>query len=80
VVGITLRVPRCVLVRVKRYPIEVASVYPNRGEAAFYHHVGLWADGVHHCNLVLASPQGVKEAWAVITDEPPTLQTLWHMP
>lgn len=44
----------------------------------FYRHVGLWLDGHHRCNLVLASPQGVKEPWAVITDEPPTLQTLWQ--
>lgn len=27
---------------------------------------------------VLASVKGVKEPWAVITDEPPTLQTLWQ--
>ena len=44
----------------------------------FYRHVGLWLDGHYRCNLVLASPQGVKEPWAVITDELPTLQTLWQ--
>jgi hypothetical protein len=27
---------------------------------------------------VLANPVGVDEAWAVITDEPPSLQTLWQ--
>lgn len=27
---------------------------------------------------VVASPKGVKEPWAVITDEPPSLQTLWQ--
>lgn len=26
----------------------------------------------------LATVQGAKESWAVITDEPPTLQTLWQ--
>ncbi len=44
----------------------------------FYRHVGLWQDGHHRCNLVVASPKGVKEPWAVITDEPPSLQTLWQ--
>jgi len=28
--------------------------------------------------LVLATVKGVKEPWAVITSEPPTLQTLWQ--
>ena len=88
-----LRLPSNVRLQgVRRYPIEVASVYPKRGEALFYkvvrwgklppathrRNVGLWQDGVHRCNLVLASPQGVKEPWAVITDEPPTLQSLWQ--
>jgi hypothetical protein len=27
---------------------------------------------------VVATVQGAKEAWAVVTDEPPTLQTLWQ--
>lgn len=38
----------------------------------------LWADGTYRCNLVLATVQGAKESWAVITDEPPSLQTLWQ--
>jgi len=76
VVGITVCVYQVMCTCVRRYPTEVASVYPKKGEAAFYHHVGLWTDGVHRCNLVVASPQGVKEPWAVITNEPPTLQTL----
>ena len=33
---------------------------------------------LNRCNLVLATVQGAKESWAVITDEPPTLQTLWQ--
>jgi len=40
--------------------------------------VGLWADGTHRCNLVLATVSGAKDSWAVATDEPPTLQTLWQ--
>lgn len=74
-----LRVPGDVLLHgFRRYPTEVSSVYPKKGEAVFYRHVGLWQDGIHRCNLVLASPLGVKEPWAVITDEPPSLQILWQ--
>lgn len=56
----------------------VATLYPPLGEARLYENVGLWLDGVHRCNLVLATVEGAKESWAVITDEPPTLQTLWQ--
>jgi len=62
----------------RRYPTTVASVYPQVGEAAFYRNVGLWQDGIYRCNVVVASPQTVKEPWAVISDQPPTLQTLWQ--
>ncbi|WP_293079503.1 hypothetical protein [Moorena sp. SIO3H5] len=44
----------------------------------FYHNIGLWEDGEHHCNLVLATVKGVKEPKAVITDESPALKTLWQ--
>ncbi len=40
--------------------------------------VGLWADGIHRANLVLATVKGAKDSWAVITDEVPSLQTLWN--
>jgi len=60
----------------RRYPIAVGSIYPALGEARFYRNVGLWQDGTYRCNLVLASV--AKEPWAVLTDEPPTLQTLWY--
>lgn len=59
-----------------RHPIEVSYLWPKRGEALFYHNVGLWQDGCHRCNLVLATVKGVKEPWAVITDETPSLKTL----
>ncbi len=32
----------------------------------------------YRCNIVLANVKGVKEPWAVITDEEPSLQTLWQ--
>ncbi len=48
----------------RRYPVEVAAVYPRLGEAVFYkvvrrgklppathrRNVGLWSDGCHRCN------------------------------
>lgn len=74
-----LRLPSDVLLHgARRYPIAVGSMYPPLGEARFYRNVGLWQDGIHRCNVVLASVKGAKEPWAVITDEPPTLQTLWQ--
>ncbi len=48
------------------------------GVARLYRHVGLWVDGMHRCNLVLATVAGAKDSWAVVTDETPTLQTLWQ--
>jgi hypothetical protein len=56
----------------------VGSLWPPLGEACFYQSVGLWQDGSIRCNLVLANVNGAKEPWAVITDEPPTLQSLWQ--
>lgn len=34
--------------------------------------------GCISCNAVLATVKGAKESWAVISNEPPTLQTLWQ--
>lgn len=74
-----LRLPCDVLLHgSRRYPTIVGSLYPPLGQARLYRNVGLWLDGVHRCNLVLATVKGAKESWAVITDETPTLQTLWQ--
>ena len=74
-----LRLPCDVVLHgVRRHPIELKYLYPPKSEAALYHHVGLWLDGEHRCNIVLANVKGVKEPWAVITDENPSLQTLWQ--
>jgi len=62
----------------RRHPIELRYLYPPKSEAVFYRHVGLWLDGKLRCNIVLANVKGVKEPWAVITDEKPSLQTLWQ--
>lgn len=53
-------------------------MYPPLRQARLYRNVGLWLNGVHRCNLVLATVKGSKESWAVITDESPTSQTLWQ--
>lgn len=74
-----LRLPCDVLLHgLRRHPIAVSYLWPPKGEALFYHNVGLWQDGKHPCNLVLANVKGASEPWAVITDEPPSLQTLWQ--
>jgi hypothetical protein len=63
---------------VNRYPIEVGKLYPPMNQALLLKNVGLWADGIHRANLVLATVKGAKDSWAVITDEEPSLQTLWN--
>ena len=74
-----LRIPCDVLLHgPRRCPREVRRLWPAKGEAVLYRNVGLWDDGRYRCNLVLANIRGVKEPWAVITDESPTLQTLWQ--
>lgn len=74
-----LRLPCDVLLHgPRRHPIEVCYLWPPKGEVSLYHNVGLWQDGQQRCNLVLATVKGVKEPWAVITDESPSLQTLWQ--
>jgi len=51
-----LRLPCDVLLHgPRRYPTTVGSMYPPLGEARLYRHVGLWLDGLHRCNLVLAT-------------------------
>jgi hypothetical protein len=63
---------------VNRHPIEVGKLYPPMNQAKLLTNVGLWADAMHRANLVLATVKGAKDSWAVITDEVPSLQTLWN--
>lgn len=71
------RLPYDVLLHgTSKYPRLVGS--PPLGEARLYRQVRLWADGVYRCHLVLAIVQGAKDSWAVVTDEPPSLKTLWQ--
>ncbi|MEM8780607.1 MAG: transposase, partial [Cyanobacteria bacterium P01_G01_bin.49] len=74
-----LRLPCDVTIHgARKHPIELKYLHPAKSEAILYHHVRLWLDGECCTNLVLANVKGVKEPWAVITDEEPTLQTLWQ--
>lgn len=74
-----LRLPCDVIIHgARRHPIELKYLAPNKAEAIFYQNIGLWLDGEYRCNLVLANVKGVREPWAVITDEKPSLQTLWQ--
>lgn len=74
-----LRLPCDVIIHgARRHPIELKYLIPNKAEAIFYQNIGLWLDGQYRCNLVLANVKGVREPWAVVTDEKPSLQTLWQ--
>jgi len=62
-----IRLPCDVLLHgTNRYPRTVGSLYPPLGEACLYRQVGLWVDGTHRCNLVVATVKGAKDSWAVI--------------
>jgi hypothetical protein len=74
-----LRLPCDVILHgVRKHPIELKYLCPPKSEAVLCQNVGLWLDGRYRCNAVLANVRGVKEPWAVITDENPSLQTLWQ--
>lgn len=76
-----LRLPCDVLVSgagVGRRAVETRRLWPPVNQATFYHKVRLWREAVLKVNLVVANHQGADEPWAVITDEPPTLETLWQ--
>lgn len=74
-----LRLPCDVTIHgARKHPIELKYLYPPKSEAILYHHVRLWRNGKCHSNFVLANVKGAKEPWAVVTDENPTLKTLWQ--
>jgi hypothetical protein len=64
---------------VNRHPIEVGKLYPTVNQAQLLTNVGLWTDGIHRTNLVLATVKGAKDSWAVITDEVPSLHRTWQV-
>jgi hypothetical protein len=56
---------------------EVSKLLPYRGNAIGYQGVRLWEDGELESNLMMGNLDNADEPWAVITDEPSSLQTLW---
>jgi len=68
-----LRLPSDVVLHgLKRYPIG-RSIYPPFG-SRFYRNVGSMVPGT--VVMLFWHPSREQESWAVITDEPPSLQTL----
>jgi Transposase DDE domain len=63
---------------VKHLPVQASELIPEENQAIFLRNVGLWSDGLHRTNLVIANASCAQEAWAVITDEEPSLDTLWQ--
>jgi hypothetical protein len=59
-------------------PVPVSRLVPPLNEASIYRQVRLWTDGAHVTNLIVATARGAKEPWTVITNETPTLNTLWQ--
>ncbi len=75
-----IRVPSDTLVHgVHRWrACPVSELKKIVGEAKLYHQLRLWESGTEQINLVVAYPQGTTEVWAVMTDEPPSLNALWQ--
>lgn len=60
------------------FGFEVRQLRPPKGHVKLYHQAQVWAEARFQCNLALASMRGAKDSWAIITDEPPTLDTFWE--
>ena len=77
---LAIRVPSDTIVHgVHRWrACQVSELNKVAGEAKLYHKLRLWEEGMEQVNLVLACPKGTTEPWVVITDESPSLNTLWQ--
>ncbi len=52
--------------------------YTSRQQALFYHNIQVWEDARFQANLAMASVPGAKDKWAILTNEPPSLETFWQ--
>jgi len=65
-------------VRRRGFGYEVRELYPPKRQACFYRNVQVWQEARITAHLALASVPGVKDNWAILSDEPPTLDTFWQ--
>jgi hypothetical protein len=65
-------------VRCRGFSYAIEKLYPPKREAVFYEKVSLWQEGSLKANLALASVPGTQENWAIITDEPLSLEVFWQ--
>ncbi len=65
-------------VRRRGFGYEVRELYPPRQQALFYHNIQVWEDARFQANLALASVPSAKDKWAILTNEPPSLETFWQ--
>lgn len=65
-------------VRRRGFGYEVRELYPPKRQACFYRNVQVWQQARITAHLALASVPGVKDNWAILSDEPPTLDTFWQ--
>ena len=65
-------------VRRRGFGYEARELYPSKREACFYRNVQVWQEARLTAHLALASVPGVKDNWAILTDESPTLETFWQ--
>lgn len=65
-------------VRRRGFGYKVSELFPPRQEAVFYKNVRIWEDAQLQVHLALASVPAAKDKWAIITDEPPSLDTFWQ--
>ncbi|WP_284525995.1 transposase [Microcystis panniformis] len=65
-------------VRRRGFGYEVRELYPPKRQACFDRNVQVWQEARITAHLALASVPGVKDNWAILSDEPPTLDTFWQ--
>jgi hypothetical protein len=61
----------------RRCATAVGQLNCPQGEALFYQQVQLWTQPSTPLNLVIAHPLAEQHPWYLITNQPPTLQTVW---
>lgn len=55
--------------------LKISSIQLKRGQARFWHNVYITASQFGPVHLALAKPQGVKDDWLIVSDEPTDVTT-----